>query len=799
MKKHLRLFLSTLLLAVCGVASATDTPLWTASEQGYANQQAIDSIVLDDKITAYFSKGSNSNGTKYYNTGAAIRCYGGNTITFKGAGVNITNVTFSFSSGEGTNAITSDVGSFTSPTWTGNEPTVVFTIGGTSGHRRIATIIVSYAAANEAFVPKPQITPATGNYLVPQTVSITAADTLTTYYTLNDGADSEYTAPFEVSESTRILAYSQDADGNKSDSTESVISFPTISYTGNGTVESPLDVTSAVALVNAGFTPTDKVYVKGTVSKVETISSSGSLTYYITQDETTDTLQIYYGLYLHGDKFTNNNKVAEGDEVVVYGNPILYNDSIAEITSGSILYSRNGLTEEEIPLPEYTTIAAAKEAATAEKTSVVLKLNDVLVTYVKNSNTYIADETDGFLLYGSNLGLATGQNVYVEVTGDLYLYNGLPEIAVTKVDSIRVNSENNEITPAAAEVSTILGNPLKYSNTLVTLEGVSIKNEAWVSKNDTIYQDGEELTIRDNWNIAADVTFKNGDTDTYNITGIVAIYNTNVQLYPRSKDDIVYITELILPTSGWTQESDTITSYEQAVSASFNTNSDGAVNYESTDPSVATVDNEGNITIVGPGICEIKATTAETGTYLSSTSSLTLVVKILAGEGTVENPYTYTDATILYGDIADSIKVWITGYIVGYADGSMNKAFFSSEGEGVVTTNILLAATADETDAANCLPVQLPNGAIRSFLNLKDNPVNIGKNVKLYGSIAKYFSVCGIKNVTDAYLEDVSVSISGVAADNAENQTIYTITGVKVKEATAPGIYIINGKKVLVK
>ena len=58
----------------------------------------------------------------------------------------ITKVTLSFASGDGSNEITTDVGTFASPDWTGSSTAVEFTIGGTSGHRRIAKIEVTLAA-----------------------------------------------------------------------------------------------------------------------------------------------------------------------------------------------------------------------------------------------------------------------------------------------------------------------------------------------------------------------------------------------------------------------------------------------------------------------------------------------------------------------------------------------------------------------------------------------------------------------------------------------------------------------------
>ena len=51
-----------------------------------------------------------------------------------------------FASGEGSNAITTDVNTYSDGTWTGSATSVKFTVGGTSGHRRLASVAVTYQA-----------------------------------------------------------------------------------------------------------------------------------------------------------------------------------------------------------------------------------------------------------------------------------------------------------------------------------------------------------------------------------------------------------------------------------------------------------------------------------------------------------------------------------------------------------------------------------------------------------------------------------------------------------------------------
>lgn len=107
--------------------------------QGYANETAVTTLTVSG-YTVTFDKGTNKNGPKYYTAGNAVRVYGSNTVTITGK--SIVKIVVTFGSGDKTNAITSDVGTFTTNTWTGSADSVTFTIGGTSGHRRIAKIEV---------------------------------------------------------------------------------------------------------------------------------------------------------------------------------------------------------------------------------------------------------------------------------------------------------------------------------------------------------------------------------------------------------------------------------------------------------------------------------------------------------------------------------------------------------------------------------------------------------------------------------------------------------------------------------
>lgn len=120
----------------------------------------------------------------------------------------------------------------------------------------------------------------------------------------------------------------------------------------------------------------------------------------------------------------------------------------------------------------------------------------------------------------------------------------------------------------------------------------------------------------------------------------------------------------------------------------------------------------------------------------------------LSTDGTEANPYTVADAKIA----ATGTNVFVKAFIVGYVpDKALNEAIFSDAASAEkAPTNILVAASADETNVTNCMPIQLPAGAIRTALNLKDNPGNLKQEVILCGNIENYFGATGLKSVAYA-------------------------------------------------
>ena len=101
-----------------------------------------------------------------------------------------------------------------------------------------------------------------------------------------------------------------------------------------------ITVSEALDLIKAGQEPA--VYVKGTVCRIQEISTSyGNATYFISDNgkyEDGKWLEIYRGYWLEGEKFTKGDEISVGDIVVVSGTLKDYNGT-PEFNTGSQVIS----------------------------------------------------------------------------------------------------------------------------------------------------------------------------------------------------------------------------------------------------------------------------------------------------------------------------------------------------------------------------------------------------------------------------------------------------------------------------
>ena len=120
------------------------------STKGYANGDEISSVDIAEGINITFNQGTNSNTPKYYTTGTAVRVYGGGYFVVSSTFGAITKIVLTFGTDDGNNGITTDYDTYSDGTWTGSSQSVKFTIGGTSGNRRIKAISVTTESGTTA-------------------------------------------------------------------------------------------------------------------------------------------------------------------------------------------------------------------------------------------------------------------------------------------------------------------------------------------------------------------------------------------------------------------------------------------------------------------------------------------------------------------------------------------------------------------------------------------------------------------------------------------------------------------------
>lgn len=268
MKKVLSL-LMVALLAMSAWANTVVTIDFSA--QGYDNGQKVTELTVDG-VTLTFDKGSNSNNAPaYFNTGDAIRLYGGNTMTVT-AEQNIKKIDFVFSTGEDKNKILSDVGSYNivNAQWTigSSDPStsVVFTIDGTSGHRRVHKLMVTTEDADpvSALVP-PVFNPNGGEFIGSLEVTLSCATENASIYYFEGTPEGDwagfeyYDGPFYVTETKTYTAYASKG-GELSE-------YVTVTFTKvEQTVEAPVFTPAAgsfqdrIEVTLACATPNAKIY-----------------------------------------------------------------------------------------------------------------------------------------------------------------------------------------------------------------------------------------------------------------------------------------------------------------------------------------------------------------------------------------------------------------------------------------------------------------------------------------------------------------------------------------------------------
>lgn len=255
---------------------------------------------------------------------------------------------------------------------------------------------------------------------------------------------------------------------------------------GDGTLAKPYLASQAADVASQladGATTPNKVYVKGYVKKFASkhaagISDFGNALFYITDGpdfEGTD-FYCYQVYYLGGKKFTSEDQIKIGDEVIVYGQLTNYNGTYETVGKGAAYcYSINGQTEGgDTPDPtpvEAKNVTVAEFNAAEVSTSVYYRLTGTVGSGSINTtygNFDLVDETGTVYVYGlDNIADVKDKLVKgakITVTGTRGDYNGKIEMLNGHCEKIEAGDAPEPIVATDATVAEFIAaaNPDKY-------------------------------------------------------------------------------------------------------------------------------------------------------------------------------------------------------------------------------------------------------------------------------------------------------------------------------------------------
>ena len=460
-----------------------------------------------------------------------------------------------------------------------------------------------------------------------------------------------------------------------------------------------------------------------------------------------------------------------------------------------------------------TSIAELCAAATETLEPAVVVFNNWICTGVASSNAYFTDGRNGILLYQNGHGFEVGDVLTGSTQVSLTLYNECAEIVgLTSTSQGLTVTKGEGAIPMKVVISDLEKN---MQGNLITLENVTYNAASGVFIDD----DDNEITPYNRFIKLPTLI----DGKPYNVTG-VAIWYASKQVWeiaPRTEQEFQLLTSQVAPVSSWSVVSESV--YVNGTpTATFTTNSDGAVTYTSSDENVATIDANGNITPKAYGVTTITASVAETETYLADSKSFTLHVN---EEGYAEVVFAYNDEDIAglgAPDTGAEITVTRNDVITFYA----NKAYakpddthikiygskFEKQGEGEEETTVLTEPSIIQLSVVNGYAIVKVTLTATGEGYIKEWKDQYGTAAAIDGVAATWEGDCEkvvltnqassqarIKTIAVTYIDTSIVdAISLTPAMPEGEKAIYNLAGQRLQKMQK-GINIVGGKKYVVK
>lgn len=184
--------------------------------------------------------------------------------------------------------------------------------------------------------------------------------------------------------------------------------------------------------------------------------------------------------------------------------------------------------------PEVANIAAFKAASTATNTTVYKITGDVNFVFRSTKYMYVEDESAALLIYDNNTTNPVITTTYNEgdvisggIFGSYTLYNGMVEM-IPAQNTPAATGTPVTITPMVVTIPTLVSQYSTLESRLVTINDVTfIGNKKFVNGTDTLQY----------YNRFSSITNDPEAGEMGSITGFLATFNGQVQLYPRDDND----------------------------------------------------------------------------------------------------------------------------------------------------------------------------------------------------------------------------------------------------------------------
>lgn len=846
MKKFLLSILC--LFSLVGFATAEEVTA-KFSEQGYANAQEVTELIINSNLTVTFDKGANTTTPKYYNTGNAYRLYAKNTMTITANnGYIINSVSMTTGSGEyvvnaestvtegtlainGTNATISDI----------NASEVTFTQGGSKGHVRIITLTVNYSAPTDAAVATPTFSVEAGTQYNPFSVEIAAEEGATVYYTL-DGTEpteesTEYTEAIAINKfgttvTVKAAAVVEGEWSNVASATYSLkVAAPEFSVKG-GVYEK---LTGANALQFTTETEGATIHYNNRGGNpIEAGSKSyGSLSVLSTAE-----VKAVAFVEVDGEKIYSDVTSEK-----YYISPVKPFKKATEFAAGEyVMYAENVIatalseTGNYGYLPKFEVTVNGNFIETNEFYAFTFTeveggytIQDTFGRYVYMTGTYnsfnVAEEmpAEG-AVWTVAIDETTGEATITNVTMNKYIQYS----AQYKSFGSYASAQNNGFKPALfaiGEYPTLTVTPANWE-TIPCFDKVTITCESGIKYNESddvypYYNIGWDYTPYefDNVNVIDENTIElsfntpiedNGDYKVVLPAGLFILDPNGLAISSEEK------------TANYTVEN--LNVLEVAYANPDNGSTVKSIEYLYFEFNQNIVDNVSDAVITNENGDEFPLTVTYTDSWGEQTPYTALCLKasepittpgvytfilkkeyIYAGTDTrMKNDLTYTFT------ITEGLKIVSVSPVAGAEVSAIDEIIIECNqdvqcwAEGFLVmdeneTEYFFAPTFTDKDGN-----ELPYNMIRL---VTETPITAAGKYTLY---VEDYNIANTDWMNQEVLpaqtfvfefdgSKITTGIDEVKGENGEVKTIFDLTGRKVKEITAPGIYIVNGKKILVK